>query len=105
MKIVHISQGRVTEIIPEYAIPVVDWYGKDFADNCIEAPDEVMPNWRYENGEFTQDEGYITDPHTTVETLQAENKLLKAQLQAQTERSDFLEDCIAEMATVVYGGV
>ncbi len=32
-------------------------------------------------------------------------KLLKAQLQAQTERSDFIEDCIAEMATVVYGGV
>lgn len=34
-----------------------------------------------------------------------EVKLLKAQLQAQTERSDFIEDCIAEMATVVYGGV
>lgn len=33
-----------------------------------------------------------------------ENKLLKAQLQAQTERSDFLEDCLAEMATIVYGG-
>ena len=28
--------------------------------------------------------------------------LLKAQLQAQTERSDFIEDCIAEMAGVVY---
>lgn len=36
--------------------------------------------------------------------LEAENKLLKAQLKAQTERSDFLEDCIAEMATIVYGG-
>lgn len=31
-----------------------------------------------------------------------ENKLLKAQVQAQTERSDFIEDCIAEMAGVVY---
>ena len=31
-----------------------------------------------------------------------ENKFLKAQLQAQTERSDFIEDCIAEMAGVVY---
>lgn len=38
----------------------------------------------------------------TVEDLQAENKLLKAQVQAQTERSDFIEDCIAEMAGVVY---
>lgn len=37
--------------------------------------------------------------------LLVENKLLKAQLQAQTERSDFIEDCIAEMATQVYGGV
>lgn len=41
----------------------------------------------------------------TLEELQKENKLLKAQLQAQVDRSDFIEDCIAEMATVVYGGV
>ena len=34
--------------------------------------------------------------------LTQENKLLKAQLQAQTDRSDFIEDCIAEMAGVVY---
>lgn len=39
-----------------------------------------------------------------LENLKEENKILKAQLQAQTERSDFIEDCIAEMATVVYGG-
>lgn len=37
-----------------------------------------------------------------ISTLQQENKLLKAQLKAQTERSDFIEDCIAEMAGVVY---
>lgn len=42
----------------------------------------------------------ITPP--TLEDLQRENKLLKAQLQAQTERSDFIEDCIAEMAMTVY---
>lgn len=39
---------------------------------------------------------------TTIEDLKNENKLLKAQLKAQTERSDFIEDCIAEMAGVVY---
>lgn len=44
-------------------------------------------------------------PVDPVEELQAENKMLKAQLQAQTDRSDFIEDCIAEMAMVVYGGV
>lgn len=37
--------------------------------------------------------------------LTSENSLLKAQIQAQSDRSDFVEDCIAEMATVVYGGV
>lgn len=37
-----------------------------------------------------------------VDMIQQENKLLKAQLKAQTERSDFIEDCIAEMAGVVY---
>ena len=36
------------------------------------------------------------------EQLSGENKLLKAQLQAQTDRSDFIEECIAEMATQVY---
>lgn len=39
---------------------------------------------------------------TTIEDLKNENKLLKAQLKAQTDRSDFIEDCIAEMAGVVY---
>lgn len=41
----------------------------------------------------------------SVEDLIEENKLLKAQLQAQTERSDFIEDCIAEMAMQVYSEV
>lgn len=40
--------------------------------------------------------------YTPIEQLQQENKLLKAQLKVQTERSDFIEDCIAEMAGVVY---
>ena len=43
--------------------------------------------------------------NTTIEELAEENKLLKAQLQAQSDRSDFIEDCIAEMAIQVYGGV
>ena len=34
--------------------------------------------------------------------LEQENKLLKAKLNAATERSDFIEDCIAEMAMQVY---
>ena len=34
--------------------------------------------------------------------LKQENKLLKAQLNAATDRADFVEDCIAEMAMQVY---
>ena len=37
-----------------------------------------------------------------VLVLQDENRLLKAQLQAAASRQDFLEDCIAEMASQVY---
>lgn len=37
-----------------------------------------------------------------VAALEAENKTLKAQVSAQSEQMDFYEDCIAEMATVVY---
>ena len=36
-----------------------------------------------------------------VQTEQ-ENKLLRAQVSAATERSDFIEDCIAEIAVQVY---
>lgn len=38
----------------------------------------------------------------TNEELEAENKLLKAQIAAQSDRADFVEDCIAEMAMQVY---
>ncbi len=34
--------------------------------------------------------------------LQAENKMLKAQVQAAADRQEFVEDCIAEMAVQVY---
>lgn len=37
-----------------------------------------------------------------IAVTEAENKILKAQLQAQSDRSDFVEECIAEMATLVY---
>lgn len=105
MKIVRVSDGVVKEVIPDYAIPVMEHYGKEFARLCMEAPDEVKPNWYYDPGSNTFSESPFGQPNPTVESLVAENKLLKAQIQAQTERSDFIEDCIAEMATQVYGGV
>ena len=35
-------------------------------------------------------------------SLESENAILKAQINAQSEQMDFYEDCIAEMAMVVY---
>ena len=46
------------------------------------------------------------EPQPTTEervaALEAENKLLKEQVSAQADQAEFYEDCIAEMATVVY---
>lgn len=46
------------------------------------------------------------DPAPTTEdrvaALESENKTLKAQVSAQSEHMDFYEECIAEMASVVY---
>ena len=46
------------------------------------------------------DSDYIAPP--TNEKLAAENKLLKQQVSALTDQQSFYEDCIAEMAAVVY---
>lgn len=37
-----------------------------------------------------------------IAELEEENKTLKAQVSAQSEQMDFYEECIAEMASVVY---
>lgn len=46
------------------------------------------------------------DPEPTTEervaALEDENAMLKAQITAQSDQMDFYEDCIAEMASIVY---
>lgn len=46
----------------------------------------------------------VEQPPTPEERVAAleENKLLTAQMSAQSEQMDFYEDCIAEMASIVY---
>lgn len=48
-----------------------------------------------------EDDSDYTAPPTNEE-LAAENKLLKQQVSALTDQQSFYEDCIAEMAAVVY---
>ena len=58
--------------------------------------------------EEIQDQEAANQPEPTpsipeeVEALKNENFLLKAQIQAMSDRNDFIEDCIAEMAMQVY---
>lgn len=45
------------------------------------------------------------EPPTTderVAKLEAENKLLREQVSAQADQAEFYEECIAEMAAIVY---
>ena len=71
-------------------------------------PDEVMvcpSKWCYIDGKYTENPDYVEPviPDTpTVEDLIKENKITKAQIEAQSEQMDFYEDCIAEMASVIY---
>lgn len=81
MKIVRVVGKLVVEIIPEGARPVSKWYNEAFAKQCVEAPDEVQPNWSYDpetgtfSDEYPEPEPYI-EPETPVTTEDILNTLL-----------------------------
>ncbi|WP_449602819.1 hypothetical protein [Paenibacillus sp. Marseille-Q9583] len=49
-----------------------------------------------------QEPQYIEPLSIQVAAMKSQNTLLKAQLNAQSERSDFIEDVISELATQLY---
>ena len=53
------------------------------------------------NADYVPPEAKPTDAER-ISQLENEKKLLTAQVQALSDRNDFMEDCIAEMATIVY---
>ena len=61
----------------------------------------------WDGQDFYRDGEKVVSPLTAarqeVQTMQEELPMLKAQIQAISDRNDFIEDCMAEMATVVYG--
>lgn len=61
------------------------------------------PKWR-ERTQEEMDADYVEPPEPPKSNaeLQAENELLRAQVQALSDRGEFIEDCIAEMAMQVY---
>ena len=79
--------------------------------NVIVSSEEFVADFCAKHGYTYKEEPVIDlspapDPeHTTedrVAALEAENKLLKEQVSAQADHAEFYEDCIAEMAMVVY---
>ena len=109
MKVARIENNVVVEIIPEYALPVEKWYGTQFALSCKEVPDNVEPNYVYDPKTDSYQPPVIEDPPAPPPTidervtiLESENDLLKQQIKAASDQNDFLEDCIAEMAGIVY---
>ena len=109
MKIARLENNVVVEIIPTYALPVEKWYGTQFAALCKEVPDNVEPNYVYDPKTDSYHPPVVEDPSAPpptiderVTTLESENALLKQQLKAASDQNDFLEDCIAEMAEIVY---
>lgn len=119
------SESRVLRLEGEYSLPadLTGWmkidegYGDRFSlaqSHYLEKPlyDGAVPRYKLVDGkvvertaeEIEADKAKLPKPviPKTNAELEQENKLLKAQLNAATERSDFIEDCIAEMAMQVY---
>lgn len=100
------------------AYPNLDWTGK--ADFIIDETNPENVELINKIKEYAPYFDYVTNligelidvvktgemefetPVDPVAELQEENKTLKAQVQALTESNQFLEECIVEMAEIVY---
>lgn len=100
MKWVKVNENnRIAEIIPEAACmpSIAHWYGDAFAAQCREAPAEVECGWVYDP-EAQTFSAPDADPPAPVDEV----TLLKAQVSALTQSNQMLEDCLVEMAGIVY---
>lgn len=53
-------------------------------------------------GEFTTEPAALKTPEQQIAELERQNKTLQAQLEASIQSNQMLEDCLVEMAGVVY---
>ena len=86
----------------------------DFYPYMIPCPEAVRRGWSYdqETGSFTEpelyslvealNEQYLPTDQQRINLLEEKIRLLEAQNRALTDRGEFLEDCIAEIAGMVY---
>lgn len=119
------AQGRIIRLEGEYTLPadLTGWvkidegYGDAFnlaQTHYLPKPlyDGAVPRYKLVDGvlvertaeEIEADKAKLPKPviPKTNAELEQENKLLKAQVSALADQQSFYEDCIAEMAAVVY---
>lgn len=103
MKTIRLKDNIVVEIVPEYALPVEKWYGKDFAAQCVEAPDDVQQGMVYDEGNDTFSQPELTTPSLEPDAL-TQTQLALAEL-AETEAAHDLENklALAELADMIGG--
>lgn len=96
------EDGVVTNIIVLYPSNAKDFPG---VVPCGDVPVAIDDTW--DGQDFYRDGEKVVSPlaaaRQEVQTMQEELPMLKAQIQAISDRNDFIEDCMAEMAAVVYG--
>lgn len=123
MKVFQIISGWCYNDMTSQFPTVADTVGKFAPDIVIvETPDYVYEGWGYDGtkeGEerFIQPqppEGWLYDEGSgtfyqegttapsKMPSTEEKVKMLEAQIEAQNEQLDFYEECIAEMAMVVY---
>lgn len=96
-----VENGVVTNIIWLYSANAEDFPS---AVPCGEIP--VAIGDTYDGEHFYRGGEKLDSPlavaQQEAQTLKEDIPMLKAQLKAISDRNDFIEDCIAEMAAVVY---
>lgn len=126
----YIFDGMLTEVLPEYSevfpgIHITERYSSEFLSHCIIRTDEQLeaegittgmlydaetdtfkepPEPEPEPEPVPEPEPEPGQPTWTerIEALERENKTLQSQLEASIQSNQMLEDCLVEMAGIVY---
>ena len=96
--------GNAISLYSDSALPEQYKSMTVYVDSVPEKPTDCACHLDIVNGELVWVLDSTQTPTTEgrVTELESENKLLTAQIEAQSDQLDFYEDCIAEMASIVY---
>lgn len=96
--------GNAISLYSDSALPEQYKSMTVYVDSVPEKPTDCACHLDIVNGElvWVLDSTQTPTTEDRVTELEAENKLLTAQIEAQSDQLDFYEDCIAEMANIVY---